>query len=508
MSVRKMCGWAVLIALGCNGKLSIAPESGGGAGVAGQEDRAVGGGGDDAGGNTAHDGTAGKPAAPGPSEGGQRGDSGGFGGMSLIGGGQGPVAGSGGTVIPRGDTGQDCIPGGEEAEPVGSPAKANVKWMAYCNEGLACNAQGKCVVAPDCPQPGLCVLRRAEVGGSGGSGGSGGVPGVLDGPPSGGPSKWPSYAGFGAVLPSITTEQVGVVSLTANESHAYWLEYGTRNALGSYQHDGRLWSYRFENGDTKLIASGLEGPMGVKLTTTHAYVYVDGGRLVGTSTRPQLFRVPLTGGNAELVQDGTQDLGLVAVGDTAYWSKGNQFYSQTSNADATPNPYFVADGYRSGLTSDGSDLYYATMAEGLKRTSIASAVETQLGLGADDFVLHDDGIYTINYFGDGGLLARAPKSGGDFEPIGALGAGSPSGLKAVGDRYFFGMIRRTIRGNAGHYMLVQYLLSAGFAGADPPIRLIQRPYRQTVVDNLWVGTATDLYWSDGGAIYKQPLPTP
>jgi hypothetical protein len=55
---------------------------------------------------------------------------------------------------------------------------------------------------------------------------------------------------------------------------------------------------------------------------------------------------------------------------------------------------------------------------------------------------------------------------------------------------------------------MRQVLTAGFAGTDPPIRVLERPRREWVIDRLWVGTAAALYWSEGQAIYEQPLPKP
>lgn len=507
MSMRKLSRWVVLIVVGCNGKLSVSDGDDGGAGTAGAGGRA----GTAAAGGRA--GSAGKPpleelagmAGVPDIEGGFGGDVGIGAGGSGASGGSGPIAGSGGTIIAPGPgtVGQNCVPGALLTEADGSPAKAVIKTLASCNEGLSCNAQGKCVTTPDCPQSsGSCVLRRAELGGSGGVGGTD------TGPAAGGPNDFPSYGGDGNLLPPTTVEEIGVVALTANESHVDWVEYGTRNALGTYQHDGKLLSYSIADGTTTTMASGLEGPIGLGLTTTHAYVYVDGGRLIGTPTHPQLLRVPLAGGSPTLVQEGTLPTGFVAVGSQAFWSKGNQIYSMTADSNAVPTVLAGDNGYPWTLAGDATDLYYSALGGTLVRVPVTSAAAISTGLAAGEVALHDDGIFRVEPVDAAGLLSRAPKTGGEFERVRALGAGYPSALQAVGDRYFLRVFLEGILGPDGRYYSETQVLTADFVGSDPPIRLLARRSRGAVIDRLWAGTAGALYWSEGRAIYKQPLPTP
>jgi hypothetical protein len=508
MSMRKSSQWVVLLAVACNGQITVDPGRGGAGGLAGNDTVAggagVGSGGAGAGGRMPQGGDAGKAplempagmagmgdggngfAGVGHSEGGYGGyvphTNGGYGG-DIIWAGYGPVGGGGANQVSPGSLGQNCIPGALVTEADGSPAKAVIQTLTRCNDGLACDAENKCVPVPDCPQSGLCVLRRAEVGGNGGSGGTGGASnmGVA------GSFNWSGYGGDGSVLPPIAAAEVGVVAMTGSESHVYWIEYGTRNALGTYQHDGTVMSYDTALGTTKTIASGLEGPIGLGLTTTHAYIYVDGGRLIGTRTIPQLLRVPLAGGTAELVQDGTlfgitgagerkrrPDFG--AVGSQAFWLKGTEIYSMTSEANAVP-----------------------TVVE-----SVPDTVERDLA----GLVEHDDGIFGLEAVDGGALLSRAPKNGGEFERVRALGAGYPSWLQGAGDRYFLRTLLQGVLGSDGQYRSETQVLTAGFVSTDPPIRLLHRRSLGTVLDGLWVGTNDTLYWSEGRAIYKQPLPTP
>jgi len=509
--MRKWLVWAALIAVGCNGKLSVNGGDGGAASIPGAGYAGAG-----------RAGAAGEPQGGDAGEG----DVGFLGGAPGAKAGNGPTAGapgagapwggSGGAPPGPGEIGQDCVPGALVTEADGTPAKAVVKTLDRCNEGLACNAQGKCVPAPDCPSNGLCVLRRAALSGSGGIGGAPGSETTAPGGKGGTPNWGTAGAGFGIAgfgfgpTPNAASES-GVVALTANESHVYWLEYGTRDALGNYQHDGALMSYSITDGTTAVLASGLAGPTSLKLSTTHAYVYLDGAPLIGTPIHAQLFRVPLNGGVPELVQDGAQPQFFAAAGSQPFWAAGKEVYTMGSEANALPT-VFVSELVRA-LATDATDLYYYAASSGsLMRAPLAGAAPSAVGVTAISFALHDDAIYALESIRTaadtmGGLLSRAPKSGGAFERVRALGSGTPSNLTAVGDRYFLDVVPAAVEGSNGYSYKTQ-VLTAGFAGSDPPIRLLERNQRQTRVDELWVGTAAALYWSEGQAIYKQPLPTP
>ena len=164
-----------------------------------------------------------------------------------------------------------------------------------------------------------------------------------------------NYGGNGPITSA--TEKNGVVALTASESRVYWLEYGTRDALGNYLHDGALMSYSVVDGTTAILAAGLPGPVGLALTTSHAYVFVDGAPLIGTPTQPQLLRVPLAGGGPVLVQEGAQPYSFAAAGSRAFWSSwGNAVYSMLSDPNAVPTVFISEKAYN--LTTDATDLYY------------------------------------------------------------------------------------------------------------------------------------------------------
>ena len=485
MRMRQLSPWAALVVVACNGKLLVghAPQ--------------------------VSEGSGGSDFEPAESVDSGSGGSGyeclSCAGQSSLGGGA-TLGNAGGSAL--GSLGQPCIPGSlvTEAGPAfgqgGSPVTAQIRTFSHCSEGLSCNADGNCVPAADCPHDGdLCVVRHAAL--------SANVGGSTE-------SSWgiPETQSSGR---KTSIERNGVMALTASESRLYWVEYGTRDALGDYQHDGALLTYAFDDGTTSVIASDLDGPIGIEITSTHAYVYVDGAQPLGAPIRAQLLRVPLAGGSAALVQDGAlpwsfvggRSSNFVAADGRAFWTtQGTEtpakLYSMTSDSDAIPS-VFATEG-TIAMAIDESDLYYSTQSA-LMRSPIAQAAPIAIQNPVTQFVLHQDSIYTVLGFNaDGGTLQRVPKSGGGgFEAVRGLGTGMAERLRRVGDRYFFESSPQKLP-NTG--LGERRVLSGSFGNDDPLTQLLQRPNRLSSIDHLWVATASALYWSDGQAIYEQPLLTP
>jgi hypothetical protein len=196
----------------------------------------------------------------------------------------------------------------------------------------------------------------------------------------------------------------------------------------------------------------------------------------------------------------------------------------SSDSHAVPSVFFSATA--SCLASDATDLYYRSVDE-VMRTPIGSFAPTVAGVFPPvaayslvpyhlplDFALHGDDIFALDRITDfttgpvpaGVFLSRAPKSGGQFEHVRALGAGIPHKLQGVGDRFFFDVGVR--QGSAELGFSQRRVLTAGFADEGPPLRVLELPDPGPLLELLWVGTAEALYWSTGQAIYKQPLPKP
>jgi hypothetical protein len=388
--------------------------------------------------------------------------------------------GGGGQVTPdpgAGVLGKACLPAGTVTEATGSVAQTDIIELARCSDGSACGPDGLCIAVPDCPQPsGVCVVRQllAGAGGSGGAGSS---------PPKG------SYAGGSGEI-----DKAGVQGLAADDSNLYWVEYGTRDSLGNYQNDGALFSQALSGGTATQITSGLSGPVGLGLTSSHAYVFVDGGALVGSDTHPQLVRVPLAGGAIEAVQDGLSG-SFASVGDVAFWASQDNVYEQTPEPASTPT-VFLAD-WINALTTDGRDLFYLHTT--IWRAPLDGSAPQALALNIWPFQPSGDFIYGLESTdnGTGMVLDRAPMTGNTFQRARALGAGGfVGGFQIIGDRFFFASATDSTRLN---------ITTGSLSSSDPPVRLVEAAVPSSIQPLLWVATADTLYWSDGRAIYARPV---
>lgn len=506
MSSIQISRWCLaMLVVGCNAKLQVDPGAAGGA---------AGGGTAGDSGTAGRSGTAGNAGVPGG------GDAGagpvGEGGDDNVAGSAGNSAGYGGdfggyggnVVVPHpGDVNQPCIPAGSSTEADGTTAKAVIASSVHCSEGLACNSKNKCVPAPDCPQAaGVCVVRRAALGGSGGAGGASGIGG------SGGADT--GSGGFGNGTRA--TDEQGVTAMTSDASHVYWTEYGTRDALGNYLHDGAVMSFDVQAGSTTVLASGLEGAADIGVTSSHVYIYVDGAQMAGSDTKPQLLRAPLSGGAAVLVQDGSliahnsgrflpPEAWFSADGDRAFWT-GDNVYAMSAT-DTAPSVFLAT--LSNGLIADSTNLYFIGVSGSLDLSSVPLAGGAPQSLGLSGFPVVPNGTFLYKLQGDpsgsGVLLSRAPKAGGSLTRVRALGFGSPGLLRANGDQYFF----ESSPSQAGDASLRDStkidIVTASFTTSDPPIRLQTLKARHNALDHLWTGTPKALFWSDGQAIYSRPV---
>ena len=476
IDLRKLSHVAVLVAVACDGKLMVdrgntSAGSGGGAGRAG---------------SSGLEESAGLPEVPA--------SAGAIGGKDALGesDGIGGRGGSGGFVIPpdAGKLGRPCLPGGIVTESEG--IATDVETLRRCYSGLACNAEGECVAAPDCQtSEGVCVVRPDVSGG----------------------------ARYG----------YPIVALAADDSRLYWLDYGTNEGSGggggTYQHDGALLAYSFADRRTATIASGLDGPVQLAITTTHAYLstYSD-----WPDDRSRVLRVPLTGGNAELVQEapfsGPQDYVFATAGSQAFWSDAVALYSMTEAPDAIPTLLTSPDreaGPVRVAASDGLDVFYWVFAEGrtpLRRTPIGNFAPTDVGVElpvSAGLALHGEGFYTLTRAvpdmnplqARGIMLSRAAKSGGEFKTIRSLGDGVAWSLQSFSDRYFFETSVTTGQKDSDGFDIIgSRVLMASFDDNAAPIRLLERPLDGAWREVRWVPTAHDLFWTDGKTLYQHPLP--
>jgi hypothetical protein len=388
-----------------------------------------------------------------------------------------------------GNVGQQCIPSTTLTEAVGTVGQADVLDLAHCAAGLACGSDGVCGAIPDCPQAtGICVVSRPNPNssGTGGADGNGG---------NGGSGNNGGMKGSGGDGQAISMPEGGIQGLVADESRVYWVEYGTRDSLGNYANDGALKAS--DGKTTTTLSSSLRGPVALGLTSSHVYVYVDGAPLLGTTLKPQLVRVPLAGGDPELVQDRAVPLSFASAGERAFWGTAGNIYTMTSDAAAVPSIFQAGIAYPIGLVADDTNLFFVDEAGSgqIQSAPLAGGPPTSLGFALYSFFLRDDSIYGFDPAE--AVLDRAPKAGGSVERVRALGV--YGGPRLVGDRYFWEGSRES-----GDTLFT--ILSASFT-SDPISLVLQASGEPSggSDDSQWAANATAIYWTDGSAIYSRSL---
>ena len=500
MDSKHWCRWLPLaLLMGCSGKLNV----GGADGTAGAGANAgAGGRGVSAGaGGVGGDEIIVAPTAGAAGKAGSGGNAGNAGNdNSTAGFDFGGAAGSAGAPPQPpgpGSLGQACLKAATALEADGTVAKAQVTTPIHCDYGLTCNASNRCEVIGDCPNAtGLCVMHRpalaaGDAGGTAGTGGAGGAAGADYEFSAGAGGAGTVYTGLGTVRSA-----VGVMAMTADDTHLYWVEYGTRDSLGNYLNDGALMAYSLADGKLATLGANLKGPRTLGVTSAHAYVSVDGAGIVGTDTKNQVLRFPLAGGAAAIVA--SDDLGtrFAATGDTIFW--GDRIKWQTATGTAAPTALietiFDADG-----TADATHLYYGTYA-GISRIPVSGGTAQTLVSPNYPFAMTTDTLYGIEQVeGPGCVLSKVPKAGGTWLRTRALGAGWVRGLQIVGDRVFLATSDDT-----SDFGLIRFS-TALLTSNDPPVRIGEIYQRGKRPEVTFAATAQAFFWSDGRAIYQRKL---
>src|SRR6266542_1416640 len=418
----------------------------------------------------------------------------------------GDAAGTtGGGGVP-GSLGANCILGGIVVERQGATGEAQVKTLDRCNEGLSCNSAKICVSMQSCGSTvgGDCVVYSASgAGGSSGTDGGGGTGGTAIG---------------GNTNAMAAVPEPAITGLAADDANLYWITYGTRDNLGNHKNDGAFWSFSFKDGTTTAIASDFHGPVALGVTSTHAYVAIDGAPLIGSLTHPELLRVALSGGTPELVKDNAGIGGpigaggpFIGVGSQAAWTDQAVTYFMSASATA-PSVLLAQGGWY--LATDGLNLYYDdcpcwgvdNKTAKISRITLSGGTPEPLLSPAYMFGVHGDSLYGVEGIDNetGIVLDRAPVTGGKWQRVRALGAGGPaSKFKIVGDRLFVDEYPPENSPYAQPDSNRINVLTASLVSDDPPVRVLERAARKTLVDSLWVGTSNALFWSDGNAIYSR-----
>jgi hypothetical protein len=337
--------------------------------------------------------------------------------------------------------------------------------------------------------------------------GAGGAPAMGGSPGTGGYST----GGTNVDGPPLATEHSAITALAADQTRVYWADYGSRDRLGNYNNDGALLSVSLESGAIETLATGLLGPIEVGLTNSYAYVMIDGGPLIGTQARPQLWRVPLSGGNPEPIA--IANLGLtwssfVAAGARAFLSVHEQIYqlSDQEHEASVFAPNAVENDVVWPLAASETHLYYDSVQYGgLRSVTIADGSREDLARPSHPIALHGEFMYGLELLQDpaGLMLTRAPIAGGNWVRRRALGSDGmyASDVQMVGDRYFFQTMPQAFT-SAVRAAVVTALLDS----EQTPVRILERSTQPSApYASWWVGTANALFWTDGDRVYRRAI---
>jgi hypothetical protein len=359
------------------------------------------------------------------------------------------------------------------------------------------------------------------VGGSGtivATGGSGGFAGEATTPPDAGAAGADDGCRTGGGCPF--DEGVGIRTLASDATHLYWLEYGTEDDLHNYQHDGRLRVRAFDAADATTLASDLDGPIGMTVTAEHVYLYLDAGSGYleaggGAPAAAGLFRVPVAGGELELILAGASmrtltgggcETGCIAGGSGRdFFTNQGVIYSVATEAGSSAE---ILDDAQEAerVAVDDTHLYFSTLPTGftedaLRRMPLAGGASVELGtFGTLNFAVAGDYLYTVELRVEGtsahgpyiGYIARMPKDGSDeWTRIAKLGE------------------------SAGHFAIKagRYWAEAWDDGGTEQLvsGLIATPAEVTSVATvgagavLWIGAPVGAFWLDSGTIRLAPF---
>jgi hypothetical protein len=340
----------------------------------------------------------------------------------------------------------------------------------------------------------VCVFHHAVLG----AGGTGGIGGWEDAYGGNG------FGGNGQTV-YVAHERQGVQGIAVDDSNLYWVEYGTRDSLGNYQNDGAFYAQPLAGGALRETI-GLSGPVALGLTSSHAYVYLDGAPLLGNVIQPRLIRVSLADGGSEDVQDGTNAIGssFVGVGDEAFWTNEGKLYEQAPEGASRPAQF--APDWTGGLVTDGRTLFYDDSAGIVWRAPLDGSAPQALAISIWPFQPSGDFIYGLeNVDNTGTVLDRALLTSDTLQRVRALGAGHTiDQFQIIGDRFFFASNPHE---PASSYIDLRHtdITTGLLSSSDPPVRLVEAAVPSINQPLLWVATASAVYWSDGRAIYMQAV---
>jgi hypothetical protein len=314
-----------------------------------------------------------------------------------------------------------------------------------------------------------------------------------------GSPQTPGAGGKPAAGPESEVFAVGttdVVGITASATTLYWVERGSSDELGNYQHDGRLVARDFDSEDTRVVAEDLPGPTGLWITTEHALVHVDRVFNDGGLQKNALLRIALTGGNYDVVSWGAsrqRPLQFAHDGNIGYfphWDDGYVYRLEPDEAEASvylPQP-------ASSLTIHQGSLYVGYF-DGVWEVPLATGTPQQLSTEERHQIrTNGDFVYGIEYLNDGQYLSRMPLDGGPWVRLPPKHTTTNGWqLMMLDELFFFDGFDDEQRRHITHGTL-----------ADPDAAKTAVALG-TGSQHVWVGTAHGIFVNESSRILRVPL---
>lgn len=270
----------------------------------------------------------------------------------------------------------------------------------------------------------------------------------------------------------LVADHQNVRAIAVDDTHVVWVDYGTFDAFGNYEQNGRLLMRNLEGGAISVLADSLNSPEDVGLSSNYAFVYLTPN---GASNPSSIARIPLSGGPLETVRQLNTYNGyhlFTGAPGYQYWRETTAIYriADTANAQAEQ---FVADVAPDvqRLATDATTLYYEA-ADGIWSKPFIGGAPSLLAAADDShrlLTVSGGFLYAQEWPAPHSLetefyVARMPTSGGSWKRV-TQGTKDPAERIVVDGTVYYtdvptGFRRRIARGTVSSAADVATLASA------------------------------------------------
>jgi len=322
---------------------------------------------------------------------------------------------------------------------------------------------------------------------------------------SGGTNDDGAYPGFGAmggmggyVGDLLVSAGSTIRGIAATQTHVYWLEYGTFDALDNYQFDGAFLRMELDSGDVDIIAEQLEGPVQVEITTSEAFILLERSTTIDPDGDRALVRIPLAGGPlASMEHEGAYDYGftMASFEDRAYVPVrlGGEWSIREYGPESEAGELVLPDHPMSHMAADETHLYFTHSSEGgFWRQAVTGEGTPEALSGADypNLALETERVLTTR--GQTPMyLAAMPKDGGAWSNIVSLGSQYACDDLVVHGSLFFAQCMTAAA--------APYLIRGRWDGTEPLTS------HSLTDEEAWASTEADLFIGRGEELYRVRL---